>query len=137
MRLKTLIALLLSLVMLFTLAAPALAAKPIKTELYQWVSGGPTGPISGEVSFQTTHDNHLKITVVVEGAQAGTTYKAMSNWGLQFDSNEFTVGKNGKGRFMAVTGRQWDDGTIPVPIAIHVTEGLVVKYATLPTNIEF
>jgi len=72
MKSKLLISLLLAVVMLVTLATPALAAKPEKGHLMRQ-SGEPSG--YGKYSFQATHNNDLKFTVVIRDATPNKDYR--------------------------------------------------------------
>ena len=72
MKSKVLISLLVALVMLFTLAAPALAGKPIKGDFNRLA--GTSG--HGSYSFQVTHNNDLKITCVIRNYEPNTDLQA-------------------------------------------------------------
>ena len=63
MKSKIIVSLLLALVMLFTLAAPALAGRPQKGMLQQ--EGSETG--TAKFACQATHDNRVKVTIVLKG----------------------------------------------------------------------
>ena len=73
MKSKILVSLLLALVMLVTLATPALAGKPAKGGLYAW-DFGPIGTETGSVSLQRTHDNYIKLSLVLKGGTPGQQY---------------------------------------------------------------
>ena len=63
MKSKILISLLLAVLMLGTLASPALAGAPEKGDLQRISEPLPGG---GKYSFQATHSNDLKVTVVIK-----------------------------------------------------------------------
>lgn len=106
MKFKTLIAVPLALLMVFTLATPALAGAPEKETLDPL--DADNHPISkGKVSVQVTHDNYVKVTVVLVGANVGTTYTAhiyVSPYGTE-DIGTFVIGSNGRGRVSGFTSR--------------------------------
>jgi len=97
MKSKILISLLIASVMLVTLATPALAGKPQKCNILEWSgSGYIAGTETGFAKYQVTHDNQLKITIVVEGLTPGDTYQVYDSpdgfiWGTDF----ITVNKRG------------------------------------------
>ena len=63
------LALVLALVMLVTLATPALA-RPLRGDLVPL--NEPIG--TGKYVLQVTHDNHLKVTVTLSGAETNDEY---------------------------------------------------------------
>ncbi len=73
MKFKIIISLILAVVMLVTLATPALAGRPAKGYLTPYADEVPPGAF-GKYAFQATHDNYLKVTVVLRGAQPNTIY---------------------------------------------------------------
>ena len=78
MKSKIIISIVLAVLMLGTLATPALAAKPNKGDLYLW-TGGPTGgPVggtaTGQVSLQRTRDNYIKLSLVLKGVTPNERY---------------------------------------------------------------
>lgn len=75
MKSKILVALLLALVMLFSIAVPALAGAPSKGGMARYGDNEPSG--WGKYALQATHDNDLKITVVIRGATANKTYEML------------------------------------------------------------
>ena len=90
MKSKILISLLIASVMLVTLATPALAGKPQKCDILEWsASNYIAGTETGFAKYQVTHDNQLKITIVVEGLTPGETYQVYDSpdafiWGTDF-----------------------------------------------------
>jgi len=72
MKKSLVIAVVLSLVMLVTLATPALAAKPIKGALEVGI-GQPDGA-SGSYSLQVNRDGSIKVTVVLQDAWPNQEY---------------------------------------------------------------
>jgi hypothetical protein len=90
MKSKILISLLIASVMLVTLATPALAGKPQKCDILEWSgSNYIAGTETGFAKYQVTHDNQLKITIVVEGLTPGETYQVYDSpdgfiWGTDF-----------------------------------------------------
>lgn len=105
MKSKILISLLLALVMLVTLAAPALAGRPQTLDILEW-SGSNTipGTETGTAKYQVTHDNQLKITVVVTGLTPGDQYQVYDSpdsfiWG----SDPITVNRRGILKFRATS----------------------------------
>ncbi len=79
MRLKGLIALSLALVMLVTLATPALAGRPAKGVLTIYP---PETADTNNYSLQATHDNDIKVKVVLRGASPSTQYQVLLFWGM-------------------------------------------------------
>ncbi|MFC2069133.1 hypothetical protein ACFLTP_09050 [Chloroflexota bacterium] len=71
MKSKTLISLSLALVMLFTLATPALAGPPHRETLL--AVGEPTAPTQKSAA-QATHNNTVKVTIVLKGATENQLY---------------------------------------------------------------
>jgi len=90
MKHKMLISLLVASVMLFALAVPVLAGKPQKCDILAWSgSNYIAGTETGFAKYQVTHDNQLKITIVVEGLTPGDTYQVYDSpdgfiWGTDF-----------------------------------------------------
>jgi hypothetical protein len=78
MRFKVVVALSLALVMLVTLATPALAAAPQKGGFAIYP---PETADRAIYSLQATHDNDLKVTVVLRGASPSTQYRVILMWG--------------------------------------------------------
>ncbi len=108
MKSKVLVSLLLALIMLFTLAAPALAGKPEKVDEWTYWSGSgwyATSNITGYAKLQVTHDNQLKLTVVVAGLTEGDQYVfSDGSFGFIWGSDEpATVNKRGVLKFTDVT----------------------------------
>ena len=105
MKSKLLISLSLALVMLVTLATPALAGKPQQCDILEWSgSNYVTGTETGFAKYQVTHDNQLKITIVVEGLTPGDTYQVYDSpdgfiWGTDF----ITVNKRGILKFRSTS----------------------------------
>ena len=69
MKSKIFISLLVALVMLFTLTAPALAGKPSRGDLMRNPDQeGPWEPgMKYQYAAQVTHDNYVKVTIVLKG----------------------------------------------------------------------
>ena len=131
MKTKIFISLLFALVLLLTLAAPALAAAPIKGDLQ--VVMGENG--TGTYSLQVTHDSRVKATVVLHGATTGSykVYVAIvgdgsaptqTNKGIQyFDTND-----KGNGRFSGTTN-PFDSGNYTVWIRVDHLPGSYLYYS--------
>jgi hypothetical protein len=95
MKSRIFVSLLLALVMLVTLATPALAGKPAKGGLYAW-DFGPVGPEIGSVSLQRTHDNHIKVSLVFKGATPSQQYYVrLSNGGAWWDDSNVYANSRG------------------------------------------
>jgi len=136
MKSKVIISLILAVLMLVTLATPALAAKPLTVELRGWVAGEPTGPVVGKVSVQVTHDNSLRTTVVLKEGTPGVTYQVMSNLNLGLDSDTFTVGKSGRGRLAGRSNTTYG-GSYEVFIGVRLASGGGYLYGTEYFQISF
>lgn len=84
------ISIILALAMLAALAVPVLAGKPQKCDILEWSgSNYVAGTETGFAKYQVTHDNQLKITIVVEGLTPGATYQVYDSpdgfiWGTDF-----------------------------------------------------
>jgi hypothetical protein len=78
MKPKILISLLLALVMLFTLAAPTLAGKPVKGDFNRLA--GTSG--YGRYSFQVTHNNEVKIRCVIRDYEPNTELQVSLGVGI-------------------------------------------------------
>lgn len=92
--------------MLFTLAAPALAARPLKGDLTP--VDGESLDATGTFSIQYTHDGEIKLTVAIRGAEADATYDVVI-WWFGGGSGSSAAGvietsRNGRGRFSGITG---------------------------------
>jgi hypothetical protein len=97
MKSKVIISLTIALLMLVTLATPALADRASGSLTPQ---GGEPG--IGKYSIRTTHDNYLKVTVSLRGAMPDATYKVhvYSAAPLYFEmAGTFMTNKKGSGRF--------------------------------------
>jgi len=94
MKSRIVISILLAVLMLATLAAPAFAAKPAKGDLYTW-DGGPTGTATGSVSLQRTRDNYIKLSLVLKGGTPGERYyiRFPNNAAYFDDSNVYADSK--------------------------------------------
>jgi len=90
MKSKITVSILLAVLMLATLATPALAGKPAGGGLYAW-DMGPVGPEIGSVSLQRTHDNHIKVSLVFKGATPDQQYyvRASNGAALWDDSSVY------------------------------------------------
>jgi len=102
---KILVSLLVALVMLFTLAAPALAGKPQTLDVLQWSGGGYIPDTeTGTAKYQVTHDNQMKITVIVTGLTPGDQYQVYdSPDGFRWGSDPITVNRRGILKFRATS----------------------------------
>ena len=76
MKSKVLVSLLIALVMLFTLAAPALAGKPTRGTL----NAINTESGTAKYALQAAKDGSLKVTVTLIGAQPDYSYYAYVEW---------------------------------------------------------
>jgi len=120
MKSKVIISLLLALVMLFALATPALAGKPVGDTLVP--NTGLGGAEGAEVNnyecsakIQVTHTNELKVTVVIKGAIASAEYRievhdqskgwCTPHWHLTTDSRG-----NARGSYIMQTPTPYADG---------------------------
>jgi len=105
MKSKIIISLILAVLMLVTLATPALAAKPHKVDLFEKSTGGTPIPDTetGSVSLQLTHDNYVKITVVLKGVTPGQAYQVYCSGGMIWGSDSFTANKRGIAKFRGVS----------------------------------
>ena len=101
MKLKTLIAVSLALLMVVILATPALAAKPAKGDLFE--SDGTNhvipGTETGSVSLQRTRDNYIKLSLVLKGATPGERYyvRLPNNAAYWPDTGEDAIYANSRG----------------------------------------
>jgi len=103
MKHKVLLSLLLAVVMLFTLAAPALA-KPIKGTLTNFLAPAEA---TGKYSHRVTRDNYFKVTVAIVGGLPNTEHtvsvysSGLSNPdGIVYQEvvGVFTTNSGGRGR---------------------------------------
>jgi hypothetical protein len=112
---RVIIALSLALVMLLTLAAPALA-KPVTGTMT------PFGGVSGTATYalSATHSDNLKVNIVLKGV-AQVQYQV---WIVDSDGNEISVGDNfwanarGIARFTAVTTQAFSNSDSPFKIRV-------------------
>lgn len=138
MKCKIFISLLLALVMLVTLATPALAGKPHKVNILEWsASTTVPGTETGIAKYQVTHDNQLKITIIVEGLTPGDTYQVYDSpdafiWGLDL----ITVNRRGILKFRGISTGGFTPGNHRV--LIREVPGFAVvygsEYASLSPN---
>jgi hypothetical protein len=137
MKSKVLISLLLALVMLFTLATPALAGKPVKDDRFEEEYGTVPDPYSQvKVTMQATHDNHLKVTIVLKGAQPGSTYEVQVTGGGVLDNPTFEINDRGVGRFTGITSNAYPSGNWTV--RAYLLRGLgTLRFATYYLPITF
>jgi len=106
MKSKIIISLILAVLMLATLATPALAARPHKADLFERSTGGTPIPDTetGSVSLQLTHDNHVKITVVLKGVTPGQSYQVYcSTGGFMWGTDSFIANSRGSAKFRGVS----------------------------------
>jgi len=118
MKFKTIAAFALVLVMLGTVAAPVFAGKPIKPTMATNELKQPP-EATADCALQVTHDNHIKVTIVLDGAapsnDAPPGESAYYLW-LRDDSGganlyalgNFWTDSNGKARFTAATNGTLD-----------------------------
>jgi hypothetical protein len=109
MKSKILISLLLALVMLFTLTAPAFAGRPAKAKVEAYNN---PAEVVGTCSVQATHKGELKITVSLRGATPGTYYIKWLSGSINNPSGvslgggalpaSFVVNADGRGRFSGI-----------------------------------
>jgi hypothetical protein len=103
MKSKIAISILLAVLMLGTLATPAFAGKPAKGDLYLWAGGIGGGVIpgteTGSVSLQRTHDNYIKVSLVLKGATPGQQYyvRAANGAALWPDTGDSAIYANSRG----------------------------------------
>jgi hypothetical protein len=117
MRFKTLIAVTLALVILVTLAAPAFAGKPSKGEFQ--VYGDPLAQGEEKITIQATHDNHLKVTVVLKGATPGNLYTVVASGGGTFNSPNFRINDRGVGRWSGITTQTYTSATTSIRVFLN------------------
>ncbi|MFC1870821.1 hypothetical protein ACFLYF_00230 [Chloroflexota bacterium] len=103
MKSKIIISLLLALIMVFTLAAPALA----KPEKFRQINAD-TG--TGQASLRVDKDNHLVISVSLRNAISGD-YKIALQYGGYTEVGTFSVNSRGAGRFKSVYPAEEWSGT--------------------------
>jgi len=117
MKSKILISLLLALLMVGTLAAPALADPPAGAGKLN-----PEGDESGKGVYvlQTTPDDELRIIVVLNGAEPNQTYTILLWWQLwkpipprpSHHPGDITTDEKGNGRFVYISeDGGWGSGT--------------------------
>jgi len=111
MKHKMLISILLALVMLVTLATPALAGKPFKAYMFK----GTETQGTVQCGLQTTHDNYIKLTFVAKGVTGNRTYHVWvyDNTNPYYDwhyAGYFQADENGKARARVKTSGSFADG---------------------------
>jgi len=109
MKSKVLVSLLIASIMLFTLAAPALA-KPLKLRLIDAATG------TGQASVRQNKDGHLIVSVSLRGATHDETYKiALQYLGSSYaEIGTLTTNSRGAGRVKIIdteigkySGAEW------------------------------
>jgi hypothetical protein len=106
MKSRITISILLAVLMLGTLATPALAGAPVKGSF--GLTDPTNHPGEGKLSLQITRDNYLKVTAVVKGAKPGNQYDVyvyVSGYGPSENLGTLEISKNGRGRFSGFTNR--------------------------------
>ena len=110
MKSKILISLLLALLMVGTLAAPALADPPAGAGKLN-----PEGDESGKGVYvlQTTPDDELRVIVVLNGAKPNQTYQILLWWNSDsWHPGAITTDEKGNGRFVYISeDGGWGSGT--------------------------
>jgi len=111
MKSKLLISVLLALVMLVTLTAPALAGKPFKAYMFK----GTETQGTVQCALQTTHDNYIKLAFVAKGVTGNRTYHVWvyDNTSPYYDwhyAGSFQADENGKARARTKTSDTFADG---------------------------
>jgi len=112
MRFKVGMALALALVLLFTVATPALAGAPGKGHFTSYAPADVA-----KYSLQATHDYDIKVTVVLRGATPNTKYEVSLDYGSDTptDGNafigDFTTDGKGNIRYV-VKDTGWSPGTL-------------------------
>jgi hypothetical protein len=117
MRFKTLIAVTLALVILVTLAAPAFAGKPSRGQFQYY--GDPLEQGAEKITLQATHDNHLKVTVVLKGATPGNLYTVLVTGGSTFNSPNFRINDRGVGRWSGITTQTYTPATTQIRVTLQ------------------
>jgi hypothetical protein len=141
MKSKLFISLLLSLVMLFALAAPALAGKPSRGDLMRSLNQeGPWEPgMKYQYAVQVTHNNYVKVTIVLKGQTENNDYCV---WVYDdYDQEYYYIGtfqtdSDGNARYRGVTGDSLPSTPSPRALKIVVRNITAEPPTPLPAFID-
>jgi hypothetical protein len=128
MKSKVVIALLIAVVMLGTLAMPALATAPVKGTL---LSTYPfTG--TGTITLKMNHNNHIDVDIDLRGASSGHYYLLLSRPSEEIEvAGYFQTDAKGRIKFATTTVTQFVSGTteIIIPLIMENASRLTAFYS--------
>jgi hypothetical protein len=128
MKKRLAIAVILALVMLVTLATPALAGKPAKSIMRD----SDTHLVAGTCSLQVTSNNELKVTISLRGADSGDydAYWLSANYnnpdGISTNGylGVLTVNSRGSGRLSVIADDSFSTGDWGIRVFIYEGPGM-------------
>jgi len=123
MKFRTIIALSLVLILFATLATPALAGRPIRST-YTYPAGNLVQPegATADYALQVTHDNRIKVTIVLHGAApaTGSEEPVPLHYGLYLRDTTSTIDEYYLGNFWTNDkGNARYSGVTSLPLEIN------------------
>ncbi|MFC1924409.1 hypothetical protein ACFLT3_00150 [Chloroflexota bacterium] len=141
MKKRLAIAVVLALVMLVTLATPVLAAKPVKSIMADFTVADL---IVGKCSLQVTHNNELKVTTSLKGADSGdydaywlsASYNNPDGISTNGYLGVLTINSRGSGRLSVIDDASFSTGDWGIRIFIYEGPGMTgLKYYNIDPEI--